>query len=167
MSTKKEQPKKVSTKKVATKKTPVKKDTVKKEVIKKEVIKQKEIKAQLIAKNLITLIDGKKYVLKTPSANVVKSITNKIKLYNKKNSDMLLEEILLLVDVKIVEEQKKEAIKKGIKKEIKISEKKTKTKVEVPTLSLAEQIKTKLASNDLSEQERKELRNLLKEEKEE
>lgn len=170
MSTKKEQPKKVTAKKTESKKAPTKKVAVKKEIVKKVVEKQNEIKAQMVAKNLITIVSGKKFVLKSPAANVVKSITNKIKLYNKKNSDMLLEEIMLLVDVKVVEENKKEATKKGIEKVIKKEAKKegkSKKEIIAPTLSLAEQIKAKLASNDLSEQERKELRALLKEEKEE
>lgn len=169
MSTKKEAPKKVAAKKTESKKAPTKKVAVKKETVKKVVEKQNEIKAQMVAKNLITIIDGKKFVLKSPAADVVKSVTNKIKLYNKKNSDMLLEEIMLIVDVKIEETNKKEATKKGLEKVIKKEAKKDKTKTAViaPTLSLAEQIKAKLASNDLSEQERKELRALLKEEKEE
>lgn len=156
--------KKEAPKKAAPKKAPVKKATAK-----KVVEPQKEIKAQMVAKNLVCMIDGQKKVLKNPSDADVKIISNKVKLYNKKNSDTLLEEIILLVDKTVAEDNTKVAKTKGLEKIIK-KEGKAKGKKEAavaPTLSLAEQIKAKLASNDLSEQERKELRGLLKEEKEE
>ena len=168
MTKKKTQPKK-TVKKVATKKvvkTPVKVTVVKKATV-KEVVKQKEIKAQMVAKNFVTMIDGKKKVLKAPTEVQVKTLTNKIKLYNKKNSNLLLNEIILLVDVTVAVEETKKATAKGLEKILKKENKKGKGRVIAPILSLAEQIKNKLASNDLSEQERKELRALLKEEKEE
>jgi uncharacterized membrane protein len=158
--------------KKATKKVPAKKVAVKvapKEVVKKEVVKQREIKAQMVAKNFICMIDGNKKVLKNPTEAQIKTLTNKVKLYNKKNTDALLEEIILLVDVTVAIEETKKATTKGLEKILKKEKKTTKTKETIiaPVLTLAEQIKAKLASNDLSEQERKELRALLKEEKEE
>lgn len=168
MTTKKENPKKVikkTTKKTVIKK-PVKKVIVKKEVVKKTIEIKKQIKLQSVAGNLICIINGVKNVLKSPSTNDIKIITNKVKLYNKTNNILLEGEILHLVNVKVVEKEKKEAEKKGIKKSIIKLKKETKI-VETPILSLSEQLKNKLNNNELSELERKELRALLKEEKEE
>ena len=138
MTTKKEAPKKAA-KKAETKKTPAKKaakkevkkpakkQTVKKAVVKKEVKKQNEIKAQIIAKNLVTMVDGRKIVLKNPTSETVKIVSNKIKLYNKKNSDALLTEILAIIDVKEVEKEVKKVTKKGLEKVLKKEAKKPKT----------------------------------------
>lgn len=83
---------------------------------------KKQIVAKRYGKNLVVVIDGEK---RTRVINTEKDkqdeevIKTKIANYNKKNNQLLLEEIVYLVDVTKREREEKEAREKGTKKAIK------------------------------------------------
>lgn len=167
MTTKKIEEKRKAVKKAPAKKVAAKKVTDKSKTTSKAIKAPKEeIKSKMIGKNLITIIDGIKYVVKNPTPSEIKAIGTKCNLFNKLNKIETKIEILYLVDTISQLESSKKAEVKGIKKVIKTNNKKVKKEHEFEVRSLAEQLKDKLESNQLSESERSEILSLLKIEKE-
>lgn len=121
---------------------------------------KKQIVAKRYGKNLVVVIDGEK---RTRVINTEKDkqdeevIKTKIANYNKKNNQLLLEEIVYLVDTTKREREEKEAREKGtkkaIKKEVKKGTKEAKSK-EKSVNDLVNTLKsTKLNSENIAELE--------------
>ena len=121
---------------------------------------KKQIVAKRYGKNLVVVIDGEK---RTRVINTEKDkqdeevIKTKIANYNKKNNQLLLEEIVYLVDTTKREREEKEAREKGakkaIKKEVKKSTKEAKSK-EKSVNGLVNTLKnTELNSENIAELE--------------
>ncbi len=90
--------------------------------------KTEELKYRQLGMNILITIDGKKLSKTEKDKAKRDSIINKIKLYNKLNSEAKKKELITLFS-KLEEKKTKEtAIKKGVKKGIKKVEKDTKRK---------------------------------------
>lgn len=87
--------------------------------------KQLQIKKQVAAKHFTAIIEKKKYVVEA-DAKLKETLTKKIELYNKKNSEAKLKEILKLLTPKeekaktelMVQKKKLANEKKAVKKEL-------------------------------------------------
>jgi len=162
--------KKVGAKKTASKKE-VKKAPVKKEAPKKVVVKEApktQIVAKKIGKNLIVVIDNKKYTKVNPTESEITSIQTKVLLYNKTKSESKKEELIRLVDKTVAEVEKKIAVKKGIahvakkeKKEVKKAEAIQK-EIEKDKMALIDELTEKAQEQPLNEEETAKLRKLMK-----
>ncbi len=152
--------KKVAPKKVAPKKT-----------VKEVKVELPEIKAKQVGKTLNLVVGKELYKKPNIEKEEVDKIKVKIDLYNKKPTKERMEEIIKLVSAVVVEEEKKEAEKKGtkvaVKKAAKRVAKASKGKEEVEEPSLVEQVKVEFKEGNLTQTEIDELRALLnKKEKE-
>lgn len=127
-----------------------------------------EIKSKQVGKNLIVIIDGKKYTKVGKNTEELQPIKNKILLYNKKNSEALKKTIIKLVDKTVDEKEakaaKKKGLKKGIKKEVKKSSKKKGKKTN--TRTLVDTVKEEFTEGNFTDGEIKELEDLLRRKKE-
>lgn len=87
--------------------------------------KQLQIKKQIAAKHFTAIIERKKYIVEA-DAKLKETLTKKIELYNKKNSEAKLKEILKLLNPKtekaktdlVVAKKKLANEKKSVKKEL-------------------------------------------------
>lgn len=124
---------------------------------------KKQIVAKRYGKNLVVLIDGEK---RTRVINTEKDkqdeevIKTKIANYNKKNNQLLLEEIVYLVDTTKREREEKEAREKGAKKAIKKEVKKGTKEVKSKEKSVNDLVNT-LKSTTLNSENIAELENIL------
>ena len=124
---------------------------------------KKQIVAKRYGKNLVVVIDGEK---RTRVINTEKDkqdeevIKTKITNYNKKNNQLLLEEIVYLVDVTKREREEKEAREKGTKKAIKKEVKKG-TKEAKNKEKLVNDLVNTLRSTELNSENIAELENIL------
>ena len=121
-----------------------------------------EIVAKQYGRNLVVVINGvkKTRVINTPEDKKdAELIKNKVILFNKKNNNLLLEEINYLIDPTLKEKDtikaKEKGIKKSIKKEIKKETKsKTTKKKDIAVNDLVNTLRTsKLSSDDISQLE--------------
>lgn len=124
-----------------------------------------KIVAKQYGRNIVIFIKGIKYSKKTIDNNEVKSISNKIELYNKKPSKAREDELINLLSPKKMEKEKKEAIKKGLKKSIKKETKKsstTKIKKIEPEIDLIEEVRKAYGEGEINDEQIKSLQDLLK-----
>lgn len=130
--------------------------------------KKEQIKAKKVGDTLIVVIDKKTYKT-VASPKFETSLINKITLFNKTNKEATKNQLLAMLDKKAATKEAEKAKAKGIKKTIKKVAKKiaSKKKVEVvEPKSLVEQVKTEFNEGNFSEQEIKELEDLLRRKKE-
>lgn len=162
--------KKVAAKKVVKKASP-KKAAPKKVAVKKEERKKliaDTISAKQIGKNLIVIIDGKKYTKIAPTTSEITSIKTKILLYNKKNDPSKKEELLRLIDKTVVEKEKKAAVKAGVKAIVKKEAKNERKevaelkKVEKDKMGLIDELSEKAEKDGLNQEETEKLKRLMK-----
>lgn len=124
---------------------------------------KKQIVAKRYGKNLVVVIDGEK---RTRVINTEKDkqdeevIKTKIANYNKKNNQLLLEEIIYLVDTTKREREEKEAREKGTKKAIKKEVKKGTKEAKSKEKSVNDLVNT-LRSTKLNSENIAELENIL------
>ena len=124
---------------------------------------KKQIVAKRYGKNLVVVIDGEK---RTRVINTEKDkqdeevIKTKIANYNKKNNQLLLEEIVYLVDTTKREREEKEAREKGAKKAIKKEVKKGTKEIKSKEKSVNELVNT-LKGTILNSENIAELENIL------
>lgn len=165
--------KKVAAKKVVKKENPKKTvKTVKKTVkpVKKEVVKKEEsnIFAKQVGKNLIVIIDGKKYTKIAPTQVELTSIKTKILLFNKTKSTSKKEELMRLIDKTVAIKETKEAVRKGVKTSIKKEVKENKKEiakikeVEKDKMGLIDELSEKASKDGLNKEETQKLKELMK-----
>jgi hypothetical protein len=110
----------------------------------------KTIVAKKYGRNLVIVIDDKKItkVINTEEdKKIEESVKNKILRYNKKNNEILKDEIIKLIDKTIVENENKIIEKKGIKKSIK-KEIKSKKNIKKEKLDIITELESKELSID-------------------
>jgi hypothetical protein len=110
----------------------------------------KTIVAKKYGRNLVIVIDDKKItkVINTEEdKKIEESVKNKILRYNKKNNEILKDEIIKLIDKTIVENENKIIEKKGIKKSIK-NEIKSKKNIKKEKLDIITELESKELSID-------------------
>lgn len=133
--------------------------------------KQEKLSARQIGRNIIMMIESVKFSKKTEDDGEVKSIKNKIELYNKKPSKVLLDQIKgLMTSTKIKEKEVKAQVKKGVKAQVKKETKKTtskkvvkdEVKIEEPEKDLIEEVRKAHADGTVTDEQIKSLQDLLK-----
>lgn len=117
------------------------------------------IVAKKYGRNLVVVIDGEKktrVIVTDKDKKDEESIKNKITLYNKKNNDLIKQEILYLVDSNKSKNDEVKAKTKGLKKSIKKEVKNKEIKQIVKSnSSLIEEIETSdLTSDDVAKLEK-------------
>lgn len=126
-----------------------------------------ELMYKQIGANVIVTIKGKKLVKVEKDKTKRDGIINKIKLYNKLNSEAKLKEIVTLFSKEEAAKTKTEAVKKGVKKAIKKVEKSAKKNiaknkaVQKDSIDLVAQLVEKSNEGGLTEDEISTLRALL------
>lgn len=121
----------------------------------KKIVEKIELKAKKIAKNFIVVIEGKKYTKSNITEKDLKSIQNKILIYNKLNNPDKLKEILeFFVSETTKAKEKDKTISKGLEKGLKKAKKEdlveNKKKVaakKVTNKKVLEKVKTSIKRN--------------------